>query len=49
LSVLGGFVLEDQSDDLSAELNQNHKDEKAMHLELHEAETLDVALNQSDE
>jgi len=39
-------VLENQSDNLPAQLNKDHKDEKAMHLKVHEAKTLFVSVNQ---
>ncbi len=42
-------MLEDQTNDLSAQLNKDHKDEKAMHLELHEPEALVISINKPDE
>lgn len=42
-------MLEDQPNDLSAKLNKDHKDEKAMHLELHEPEALIIPMNKPDE
>ena len=42
-------MFEDQPDNLSAKLNKDHKDEKAMHLELHEPEALIIPMNKPDE